>query len=184
MFALALLFHLPALALQVSPCELMQNPSKYANQTVKVRAKVLIGFEVFGLAEQGCGQNLWPVWLAYGGDEPTPIPSTANDNEREPGSVLKVNGQAITLQHDAALELFKRRLLARRLRLDGRACGGSPDFYRVTATITGVFFTRGKYGGYGHMGLNHLLVIQQVSDVEAQRTTVPAGGRFTCSSET
>jgi hypothetical protein len=184
MLALALLFHLPVLALHASPCELMQNPAKYANQTVEVRARISIGFEDFTLVAPNCTGDPPPVWLAFGGDEPTPIMSMVNDPERKPGSVLKVNGQPIPLQRDAALDLFRRRLLARRLRLDGRACGGSPYLYRVTATITGAFFTRGKYGGYGHMGFNHLLVIQQVSDVVAERTTVPAGGRFTCSSDT
>jgi hypothetical protein len=184
MLALALLFHLPVLALHDSPCELMQHPAKYANQTVEVRARVSIGFEDFTLVAPNCAGDPPPVWLAFGGDEPTPIMSMVNDLERKPGSVLKVNGRALTLNRTPTLELFERRLTARRLNSPGEtACNGSSNLYSVTATITGVFFSDGKYGGYGHMGFNHLLVIQQVSDVVAERTTVPAGGRFTCSTE-
>jgi hypothetical protein len=171
--------------LVVSACDLMNDPTKYSEQVVRVRAGVSMGYEDFTLVASDCPQGTRPIWLAYGGDEPTPITSTVNDQDRVPGSVLKVNGRPVTLERNAALELFKKRLAAQRIgRSDDLGCRDCP-LYEVTATLTGVFFAVPPHrdGGYGHLGCCHLLAIQQIADVDAQRTAVPAGGRFTCSKE-
>jgi hypothetical protein len=82
--------------------------------------------------------------------------------------------------------MFRAKLAAERTRFNGEACGDECRLYRVTATLTGVFFVGPKesLGGYGHLGCCHLLAIEQVSDVAARRTYVPAGGQFECSVET
>jgi len=143
-----------------------------------------MGFEDFTLVTSDCGQDIRPIWLAFGGDEPTPIISTVNDHERAPGSVLKVNGHPVPLQRNAALELFKKKLSAKRIGMaDGLGCRECP-LYDVTATMTGMFFAAtDNDGGYGHLGSCHLFAIEQIADVDARRTAVPAGGRFTCSKE-
>lgn len=173
--------------IEVSLCDLVKEPSKFSNQVVSVRGRVAIGFEEFSLDGLACGERLRNVWLMYGGDEPTPTTSTVNDQERNPGSVLRVRGTPVPLQHDASLELFRGRLVAERV--------GGPDdlgchelqcrLYDVTATLTGIFLAApdDRVGGYGHLGCCHLLVIQSVSDVSARRTMVPAGGRFSCSTD-
>jgi hypothetical protein len=172
-----------------SPCDLVHDPAKFANQIVRVRGTVSLAFEDFTLETPDCGEGKdhRPVWLMYGGDEPTPTASTVNDLSRPSGTVLKVEGRPITLRRDADLDLFVRRLVAERtVDVTGKNCYDNCRLYRVTATLTGVFFAAQKeaLGGYGHLGCCHLLAIQQVSDVEARRTPVPAGGRFVCSTET
>jgi hypothetical protein len=175
-FILVLLLLTPACHAQapveVSPCDLVKHPETYNNKVIQIRDRVLIAFEDFSLDANGCGDRLRSVWLAYGGDEPTPTMSTVNDQSRPTGSVLKVNGKPIFLAHDESLELFKRRLSAVRVGVPGG------NLYEVTATFTGYFFEAHKDGGYGHLGCCHLFVIQKVAAVEARRTGVPAGGNF------
>ncbi len=175
-FILVLLLLVPACRAQTpveaSPCDLVQHPQTYDNKVIQIRDRVSIAFEDFSLEATGCGEKLRPVWLAYGGDEPTPTMSTVNDQSRPTGSVLKINRKSILLAHDESLELFKRRLSAVRV----GAPGG--NLYDVTATFTGYFFEAHKDGGYGHLGCCHLFVIQKVAAVEARRTSVPAGGNL------
>jgi len=175
---------------RVSLCDLVSKPEKYSRQFVQVRGAIAIGFEYFTLRTHDCGEQLREIWLAYGGDEPTPITSTVNDRERGPGIVLKVGGIAVPLQRDATLELFKGRLMASRLSPpDGSMCSDDCRLYDVTATLTGLFMAapnrpNNPLSGYGHLGCCHLLAIQQVTDVDVVRTEAPAGGKFTCSKET
>jgi hypothetical protein len=124
----------------------------------------------------------------YAGDEPTPTTSTVNDQERKPGFAPKFEGKPVLLRRDQALELFKKRLSAKRhSKLDGTACYDRQCyFYDVTATLTGVFLAAPKdfrRGGYGHLGCCHLLIVQAVDEVHPKRTQVPAGGKFECSKE-
>jgi hypothetical protein len=124
----------------------------------------------------------------YGGDEPTPTISTVNDQERKPGSMPTLEGKPLLLRRDASLDLFRERLSAVRIeKPGGDACYDRQCYlYNVSATITGTFLAASKgskIGGYGHLGCCHLLVIQGVDEVEAERTAVPAGGRFQCMQE-
>jgi hypothetical protein len=174
--------------LKVSLCDLVKQPEKYTRQWVEVRGAVNLGFEDFTLRTRACGEK-YQIWLAYGGDEPTPTMSTVNDLERRPGVVPKVDGIPVTLQRDANLELLKGRLAARRVTApDGSMCDAECRLYDVTGTLVGLFMAAPKgarpLSGYGHLGCCHLLMIQRVTDVEAVRTEVPAGGRFACSKET
>lgn len=178
--------------LKVGLCDLIRDPQKYSRQWVEVRAAVNIGFENFTLRSAGCGGSSFSgIWLTYGGDEPTPITSTVNDRMRKPGIVMKVDEIPVPLDRNSDLELFKERLVAQRVAApDGSSCGGDCHLYNVIATFIGLFMAaptdkNGKWnGGYGHLGCCHLLAIRRVADVEAVRTEIPAGGRFTCSKET
>jgi hypothetical protein len=175
---------------KVALCDLVRQPEKFTRQWVEVRGEVDLAFENFSLRTVDCGEKLQGIWLAYGGDEPTPTASTVNDNERPPGMVLKVNGIPVPLQRDADLELFKRRLDALRVTApDGSPCYEGCRLYRVTATLAGLFMaapnpTNNPLSGYGHLGCCHLLAIQRVADVNAVRTGIPAGGKFACSTDT
>jgi hypothetical protein len=173
--------------IQVSLCALVASPQSFNNQLVRVRAEAHLEFEDFSLHVDSCSPDATAVWLAYGGDQPTPTTSTVDDNVRKPGSLLHIKGRAVPLQMDSSLDLFQKRLMARRIEtLNGEGCTGSQCyFYRVTATFTGIFLTAGKgtTGGYGHLGCCYLLAIEHVSDVDARRTPVPAGGQFDCTDE-
>jgi hypothetical protein len=194
-YAFILLFLTLAAAAQspqkVELCELIQNAAKYDHQQIEVRAQVNEAFEDFTLDGEKCGE--WtknrPVWLTYASDEPGPTPSTTNDNTRQPGQYIKISGKVIPLIRDQALTLFQKRLSAARYKPNDklscreRAC----DFYRVTATLRGIFLAasgkRFEGKSFGHMGCCNLLVIEQVSDVDAVRTAVPAGGEYICREE-
>jgi len=171
----------------VTPCDLVNSPQMYSGKVVEVRARVSLAFEDFSLAQPGCEDKSPGVWLMYGGDEPTPTASTVNDLSRKPGSVVKVNGIPIPLAHDAALDLFRQRLDAVRTSPIGDHPCYDCYLYQVTATLTGVFFSDQKpgqpFGGYGHLSCCHLLAIERVADVDAQRTPIPMGGSFKCESE-
>jgi hypothetical protein len=125
-----------------TPCDFVNEPAKYDKQTIQVRGRVLIAFEDFTLATPDCDSEgkRW-IWLTYGGDEPTPIMSTVNDQERRPGSAPQVDGKPVLLRRSESLEVFKKRLAAQRIVRPGenncynRTC----YLYDVTATITGVF---------------------------------------------
>ncbi|HVN94126.1 MAG TPA: hypothetical protein VMT38_10540 [Terracidiphilus sp.] len=172
----------------VTPCDLVNAPHTYSGKLVEVRARVNLAFEDFSLAQPGCEDKYPGVWLMYGGDEPTPTMSTVNDQSRKPGSVMRVNGIPIPLVHDEALKLFRKRLGALRTGPIGDRPCYDCYLYRVTATIKGVFFAAQTpvqpFAGYGHLGCCHLLAIEQVSDVQAERTPIPMGGTFKCESET
>jgi hypothetical protein len=171
--------------INVTVCDLITAPEKYSGKVIRVSSRVNLAFEDFSLAQPGCEDANPGVWLIYGGDAPTPTASTVNDLSRKPGSVIKVNGIPIPLVHDAALKFFRQRLGALRdTPIGNRPCYDC-YFYRVTATLTGVFFAAKRDGqmfeGYGHLGCCHLLAIEQVADVSAERTAIPMGGKFKCS---
>ena len=174
-------------AIHVTTCELIASPERFSGKVVEVRARVILAFEDFSLAQKDCEDAYPGVWLIYGGDEPTPTASTVNDLSRKRGSELKVNGRLIPLVHDDFLELFRDRLDAIRISPIGDHPCYDCHLYQVTATLTGVFFAAkndaGRLNGYGHLDCCHLLAIQQVSDVAAVRTQIPIGGNFECASE-
>jgi len=174
-------------AIKVTPCELIASPEKYAGKVVQVRARVDLAFEDFSLAQPGCEDKSPGVWLIYGGDEPTPTASTWNDVSRKPGSVVTIDGIPVPLVHDASLDLFKKRLAAIRLgMIGGTKCYYDCHLYNVTATLTGLFFaamdTAQQHRGYGHLGCCHLLAIEKVADVAAERSSIPTGA-IRCSTD-
>jgi hypothetical protein len=173
--------------LAVTVCELVKNPAAYNHKLVEVTAPIDLAFEDFSLGQPGCEEAYPGVWLMYGGDEPTPTASTWNDTERKKGTVMRVDGIPIPLRRDAAMERLQSKLTAMRL---GRV-GDQPCYdcylYRVTATLSGVFFaasaTANSFSGYGHLGCCNLLAIEGARDVVATRTKVPVGGSFQCATE-
>ena len=75
----SLLFLAPLAGLGQTPvkvklCDLVRDPEKYTRQWVKVTGTVALAFEDFSLHTEDCGPGHRGVWLAYGGDEPTPTP--------------------------------------------------------------------------------------------------------------
>ncbi len=162
---------------------------------VRVRGRVSIAFEEFSLDSTECGASAsvpgsTPVWLNYGGDEGAPTVYCCGDHSRKPGDLPEYQGKPIPLFRDDQLVEFSRRITAQRLvRPDGLTCHGRECyFYDVTVTITGHFLAvqktkEGGWVGYGHLGCCHSLFIEKVSDVEARRTDVPAGGEFDCGSD-
>ena len=87
--------------------------------------------------------------------------------------ISNINGREIPLRRNAAFDLFQKRITARAI---GSTCGDCA-LYRVTATLTGMFWAApggDRRPGYGHLGCCHLLAIEEVADVYAERTKVRA----------
>jgi hypothetical protein len=151
----------------LSGCELAKTPKDFDGKLIRVRGGLNVHFEDFTLGIGNCDSEQG-IWLAFGGDVPGIVASTANDNFRKPGSDFKVNGVSYNIKKDDNF----RRLYA----LIASHHADKAD-YEVTATITGLFLAgeESKYGkgntviysGYGHLGCCALLVITQVSEVES-----------------
>ncbi len=177
----------------VDYCELVHNPKAYDGQFVRVRGHVSLDFEDFSIYEPGCslgpnseGKYLAGIWLTFGGDENEATTYCCVNPERKKNTDIQINGVSVPLARDSEYFEFRKRLDAsRNNRPDGQPCDwGECKFYRVSATLTGLFFAkkieRDSETGYGHLGCCHLLVIEQVSAVTPERTKVPAGGQFEC----
>jgi len=149
--------------INVPLCDLSEHPKAFDGRTVRVRATLNVFFEDFTMSVRQCTTRQ-PIWLAFGGDVPGVIASTANDTARAAGKDLEVKGISYGIEkNDDFRKLYALIAAVRRDR---------PE-YRVTATLTGAFFAgeatvaNGKQSlsGYGHLGCCSLLVITQVSHV-------------------
>jgi hypothetical protein len=133
---------------------------------IRLRGTLSVHFEDFSLETKDCGSEQG-IWLAFGGDVPGIVASTANDGFRKPGVDITVNDVRYGIKKDENFHRLYALIAARH--------GGKPD-YSVTATLTGKFFAgeerRSAKGavyfvGYGHLGCCALLLITEVSDVES-----------------
>jgi hypothetical protein len=143
-------------------CDVVRSPDKFDRQVIRVRGNVHLAFEDFTLHPTACPDK-WPaIWLAFGGDVPTPTISTANDTVRPQGVTPKFGGVSVSLTKDENFERFFALISAR---------SGNDSLYHVTATLTGIFLAgrnvKGWPPGYGHLGAFHLFVISRVDAVNA-----------------
>jgi hypothetical protein len=154
-------------SVEVLSCELAAHPKAYHGKMIRVRGTANVNFEDFTLALGNCASEQG-IWLAFGGDVPGIVVSMANDNFRKPGKDIEIEGVSYGIRRDDNFHRFYALIAARH---------GEKADYRVTATLTGKFFSgeeiktaKGvRYGGYGHLGCCALLLITEVSDV----TSVP-----------
>jgi hypothetical protein len=190
-------------AIPVTVCELQSNPLQFEGKLVHVRGTVTRGFEDFTISDpsapslsQRCGNS---IWLEPGGDGKGPRPYLVvhswwpADDMRDWAQQARVD--SVKLIKDQQYRDMDNRLSAFRSREpDGGACAGLwiCSLYTVTSTITGRFYAaheekladgRPYFKGYGHMGCCHLLIIQQVTELVAEKTPVPEGGEFSCSTQ-
>ena len=154
-------------AMEVPGCELAAHPKTYDGKMIRVRGTVNVEFEDFTLGVGKC-ESEQGIWLAFGGDVPGIVASTANDNFRKRGQDVQIEGVSYGIKKDEKFQKFYALIVARH---------GEKAEYRVTATLTGKFLSGEEtktakgvtYGGYGHLGCCALLLITEVSDV----TSVP-----------
>jgi hypothetical protein len=151
---------------EVSSCDLARNPKAFDGKLVRVRGTLLVYFEDFSLGTGGCDTDQG-IWLAFGGDVPGIVASTVNDTSRKPGTDLEVNGATYSIKKDDNFRKLYALIVARH--------GNKPD-YRVTATLTGMFFAGNEnrtakgtvyFSGYGHVWCCSLFVITEVADVKS-----------------
>jgi|ERR1700722_1030448 len=152
--------------LEVAACDLATNPKAFDGQLIRVRDTLNVHFEDFSLGIRNCDTQQ-SIWLAFGGDVPGIVASTANDSFRKRGSDIKVKGISYGIKKDDSFRKLYALIAARH--------GDKPD-YSVTATLSGMFFAGEErrtakgavdFVGYGHLGCCALFVIMQVSEVES-----------------
>jgi hypothetical protein len=189
--------------LETTVCGLSDHPSRFDGELIQVRGYVTRGFEDFTLHDSpspfasSCKAR---IWLEPGGDGKGPRNYMVVDTERLYNAPAEWQEQgridSVRLVKDQTYSEMMEKLKAfRSVQPDGNGCTGLwlCALYRVQVTITGRFFRahnpgwdNGQYftGGYGHLGCCHMLVIQQVTGLNAERTAVPDDTQaFTCSKE-
>ncbi len=163
-------------------CQILNDPSAFDGRELRIRGRLEFEFEGHHVSDAACGLPLLHIgiWWAYGGESWLAPQTQAKRVQSLTSPVLK----------NADFEDFQKLVHAHRaLRPDGEMCGShrACAYNDVVATYTGRFFAgRMRQGhtltnGFGHMGCCHLFVIEQVSEVEARRTSVPDDElRFSC----
>jgi len=148
-------------AQEVSVCDLKNDPAKYNHSLIKLTGYFSRGFEDSSLYDLSCKSEQW-IWVELGGKKSVNVmyccgvsPKPTRDRE------LEVEGIKLPLTEDAAFNRYNKSLA------EGK---------NVKATVIGTFFSGEKiqdskdapafYGGYGHMGMNSLFVVQQVLSSE------------------
>jgi len=171
---------------EVEVCQILRGPDKFDGQTVRFRGRLELEFEGDGVNDNACGLPLLHtgIWWTYGGE-----PLIASQSEAK-----QIQSMTSPVVRDAQFSQFEARTHEHRARRpDGNACRSHHEcaYYDVVATFTGRFFAgkmrpgRTRPGGFGHMGCCHLFVIEQVGNVDAQRTAVPIDAQnFSCTSTT
>jgi len=148
----------------VTFCQVVSDPGSYDGKLISIRAKVSHEFEDFTLFDAQCPQQP-DIWIALGGDLQCKDKWEAMDFSCSPGSNLRFRGVEYRLLKDQSLETFLKLSSARKNR---------KPVYRVTATLTGIFFGenpkqdknfRPTMPGYGHMGCCFQLIVGRVSEV-------------------
>ena len=169
----------------VDVCSVLKDPVSFDGQLIHLRGTLNFEFEGATVKDDSCKQTLFhtAIWWDYGG---TPISAGQQDAAR-------INAMMKPVVKDSAFEEFTARSYARRQqRPDGLRCNSAREcaYYDVTATFIGRFFAGKKqpnrrFSSFGHKGCCHLFVIEQISNVVAERTPVPPDDQtFLCSNET
>lgn len=168
----------------VEVCQILNNPDAFDGMRVRFRGQLDFEFEDHAIGDRACALPFihTGVWWTYGGE-----PLLAH----QPG-MKKIRAMTSPVLQDSQFDEFRERIRAyRRKRPDGEACRSHREcaYYDVVATYTGRFFAGKKMpgrtiaGGFGHFGCCHLFVVEQVSEVDARRTSVPdEEQKFSCTS--
>lgn len=148
-------------AIDVTVCDLKNDPAKYNKKPVKVSGNFARGFEVSALYDPSCKSDQ-VIWVELGGKRSVGVmyccgvaPTRTREEE------LEVEGIKMPLTEDTVFKKYDD-LLAK-----GK---------NVNATVVGTFLSGEKmqfsekaptyYGGYGHFGIGSLFIVQQVLSAE------------------
>lgn len=148
----------------VTVCDLKSEPARFNHLVVKVSGYFSRGFEDSTLYDPACKSNQW-IWVDMGGKRSIGVMYCCGFTpKREREEELKVEGIRLPIIEDTNFNKYDT-LLA-----EGK---------QVKATVIGTFFSGEKtqysddapvfYGGYGHMGIGSLFIVQQVLSVEVTK---------------
>ncbi|AIF45954.1 hypothetical protein [Dyella japonica] len=150
---------------QVSVCQLLEDPGRYNHALVEVTGRAGHGFEDFSLTAGHCADSVHVsgIWLEYGGTHASGTMYCCGVTRiRTRPEALVVEGVTTRLRDDKVFQDFDQIIQ-------------KEPYARAQVTVVGRFFSgeprqfpRGTvWAGYGHMGLFSLLVIEQVLAVSA-----------------
>lgn len=156
----------PIEPVKLTLCQLLSDPGRYNQNMVEITGYVEHAFEDFSMPLEGCpsqeGMGMG-LWLEYGGTQKSQTKyCCVNDVGADRQKSLVVEGITCDLLVDATFDRFKNLL-------------GQRSSTAVTATIVGRFFAGKRmsfghrasfWGGYGHMGVFSMLVIERVVAVQ------------------
>jgi hypothetical protein len=151
--------------LNISVCDLKNDPAKYNHSTVMLTGYFSRGFEDSSLYDPSCSKSQQWIWVELAGMRSINVmyccgftPKPYREHE------LEVEGVKLPLTEDAEFNKYNDRLAAGK---------------KVRATVVGTFFSGKKeqyskdapaiYDGYGHMGIGSLFVVQQVLSSETTK---------------
>jgi hypothetical protein len=145
-------------------CQLLADPKAWNHKLVEVTGFASHGFEDSGFSDPSCGGRYGGLWMEFGGKKATGTMSTVSSLARERPEAAVVEGIPVPLVED---EIFRR--------FDELLHEGSGSL--VHATVIARFFagkenymgSKGRWGGYGHLGCCSLFLIQQVKTLDEQR---------------
>jgi hypothetical protein len=145
----------------ISICELLAASTKYNHVIVKLAGNVSHGFEGFVIGDDACPKE--SIWLEYGGLKGSGTVFAGGPSpERTRTRKLEIEGIETSLIEDRQFKAFDRQIQKRSIQVNATLIGR----YFAGESVAGPF---GSFqGGYGHLGMYSLLVIQQV---------VESGGR-------
>ena len=165
-------------------CQALKDPAAFDGRMLRFRGRLEFEFEGYNVNDTVCSPPRFHTRIAWTYRD-GPLLATRPEAKR----ILSVTSPVLK---DALFDELVRKTQAHRVsRPDGELCHTHREcaYYDVVATYTGRFFAgkmrsgRTGIGGFGHRGCCHLFVIEQVSEVEARRTSVPDDARkFSCTS--
>jgi hypothetical protein len=155
--------------LPTAVCEIIANPLAFNHRLVKLTGTVYQAMENFSLSVESCGAvkvgNWTGIWVEYGGRVRTGAKYCCGiPMDRDRPTDLTIEGVQTSLVENDQFRAFDSRVKAK-----GHA----------SATFVGRYFSGKKdwshrgseylWGGFGHMGMYSLLVVQEVTCVRAPR---------------
>jgi hypothetical protein len=145
--------------LTATVCEIERRPQDFDGRMVRVRARVIEGFEVFAIRDGGCAD----IWLDYPGA--SGFGAMVSSGAKTP----ELNRPEIALKRDAAFDRFVASLEAEMYPRNRETICQGCFRYEVTATMTGRLDYGGKGRGFGHLNSYPTrLLLQSVADVSAK----------------
>jgi hypothetical protein len=139
----------------VTVCQVYAEPKRYDHKLLRISGTMSHGFEGFVLADDRCETGA--IWLEYGGSLGSgTVFAGEPSSERARGESLVIEGVPTSMVYDHEFRKFdglirRKRVVQARVSIEGRFFSG--ELLQLNAPF---------YGGYGHLDMFSLLVIQKV----------------------
>jgi len=154
-------------ALSTTVCKIIADPPAFNHKLVKLSGTVYQAMEKFSLSVESCGAvkagNWTGIWVEYGGRVRTGAKYCCGiPMDRDRPTDLEIEGVQTSLVEDDQFRTFDSRVKAKghaNATLIGRYFSGQKNWSRRGSEYL--------WGGFGHMGMYSLLVVQEVACVRS-----------------